>query len=116
VAPTLEQLRAIEVAFGFAYPESFKRWLRAPQRALQSFPRARLIDGVARIGELQGRVLSRALLPFLMNPEPAHDDYYCFERPKTTAEPAVAVFAVHTVVATWPSFEAWREWAERLRP
>jgi hypothetical protein len=56
--------------------------------------------------------LPPALLPFLVNPQPRHDDYYCFELSTAAPEYGVAVFAIHTTVAAWPDLAACLRWVE----
>lgn len=51
--------------------------------------------------------LPESLVPFACESQPAHTDYYCCG---PESGPAVAVFAVHAVVADWPSFQSFVEW------
>ena len=55
--------------------------------------------------------LPDALIPFMWVRQPEHFDYYCFDtKSKTKNECSVAVFAVHTVVHDWPSFQSFLQW------
>jgi hypothetical protein len=54
--------------------------------------------------------LDGSLVPFACEPQPAHTDFYCCG---PEGGPAVAVFAVHAVVADWPSYHAFLEWVRR---
>ncbi len=59
------------------------------------------------IQEARERGLPESLTPFACDPQSRHTDYYCCG---TDGGPEVAVFAVHTVVADWQSFESFVEW------
>jgi hypothetical protein len=50
------------------------------------------------------------LIPFLVDPQRHHDDYYCFDAATPGPEHGVVVFAVHAVVEAWTDLEAWLGW------
>ena len=108
----IDQLRITERECGVRYPAAF--WAIAPE--LQSltrtpgfvatFPSARTATQ-RDIQEAGGLGLPESLMPFACEPQPGHTDYYCCG---PEGGPTVAVFAVHAVVADWPSFRSFLEW------
>lgn len=55
----------------------------------------------------------KKLLPFLVDAQRAHRDYYCFDLATPAPEHAVVVFCLHAVVESWPDLAAWRAWVSR---
>jgi hypothetical protein len=110
--PTLEQLAHLEARFSICFPPSYRALIAAvPASVRRLFPRARFIatDDDLRTARVH---LPPTLLPFLVDPQPPHDDYYGFELSMAAPEYGVAVFAIHTTVAAWPDLAAWLRWVE----
>lgn len=74
------------------------------------FPNARLIDSVSDIRAAHAAGVPSNLIPFLQEVQPAHIDYYCVDKQASDAQCPIVVFAVHTVVADWPSIDAFLAW------
>lgn len=115
-----ENLLRVEHLFGFRYPPSFHAgaWAlvqrsRTPEFAEQ-FPRAVLLDSAGQIQALCARGLPGTCIPFLAVEQPAHVDAYCFDISSNGPEYAVAVFAEHAVVQTWPTYADFLGWVDRL--
>jgi hypothetical protein len=107
---TSTQLTVLESMLGSGLPESLQALLREPPPELAMvFPRARWVspEEVPRIRRELGR---DDWVPFLIDPQPCHEDYYCLD--PSTGGPRVMVFAVHTTVAEWPTVAAWLEWGK----
>jgi hypothetical protein len=75
---------------------------------------ARFIVSVDEIRALHRSGLPAHLFPFMKNPEPAHVDYFCIDVSSDEVEGKLVVFALHAVVAEWPSPEAWLAWLRGL--
>jgi hypothetical protein len=111
-APTEEQISCIEVAFGFRFPPSYLALIGGPPvTPLRLLPRARWIVSVDEIRQAHRARVPRRLIPFLVHPEPHHDDYYCFDRSTEGPELEVVAFAIHAIVARWVDLAAWLEWS-----
>jgi len=109
--PSANQLAALEAKRDFRFPPSFRAFADDPPAAFRRvFPYGRFVAHARELGELQQGLLSPRLVPFLVDPQPAHRDYYCFDRDSPAPEHAVVVFAVHTTVASWPNFTSWLAW------
>ena len=97
---------------GFTYPPDVLRVCEAladlsgTEKFRARFPHARLIESTADIMAARALGLPNHLKPFLLEEQATHIDYYCFNN----HTPGVAVFAVHTIVADWPSVEAFLAW------
>jgi len=113
-APTLEQLSSLEAAFGFVFPPSYRGLIEnLPTPLRRSFARARFVTSADEIRRVHRKLMPSSLLPFLVEPQPHHDDYYCFDRSTTPPEYGIAVFAIHTTVAKWQSLADWLRWVEK---
>ncbi len=101
-----------EGALGSRLPEPLQALLREPPPDVAAvFPRARWVSPleIPRIRRELGR---DDWVPFLIDPQPCHEDYYCLDL--STTESRVVVFAVHTTVAEWPTVAAWLDWVKLL--
>ena len=108
---TSTELGRFESALGSGLPESLQALLREPPPELAAvLPRARWVlpEQVRRIRRDLG---THAWIPFLIDPQPSHEDYYCLDQ--STGGARVVVFAVHTTVAEWPTLAAWLERVKR---
>ena len=74
------------------------------------FPQARLIDSVRDIRAAHAAGVPQHFIPFLQEAQPAHIDYYCFDKRSADVHCPIVVFAVHTVVADWPDIDAFLIW------
>ncbi|MBP7688074.1 MAG: hypothetical protein KA765_09205 [Thermoflexales bacterium] len=101
---------------GFEYPRLFLlvsnelAALSATAQFQARFPRARLINSVSDIRAAHAAGVPQHFIPFLQEAQPAHIDYYCFDKRSTDAHYPIVVFAVHTVVADWPDIDAFLIW------
>jgi hypothetical protein len=107
--PTHEQLSALEAALGCRFPPSYHALAaaRLPASLERTLPRARFVAFADEVRAARRDRVPASLLPFLHAPQPAHTDYYCFDLSTGALEPPVVVFAVHAVVAAWPSLADW---------
>jgi hypothetical protein len=104
-------LALLESALGSGLPEALQALLKEPPPELAVlFPRARWVlpEEMHRIRRELGR---DDWVPFLIDPQPCHEDYYCLDL--SSGGPSVLVFAVHATVAEWPTLGAWLEWVRR---
>lgn len=108
------ELVIVEQAYGFRFPPAFLALLDDPPAALRRmFPRGRFTTP----GEMRSfRSTEPRLLPFLIDEQPAHQDFYCFDAAAPADDPRVVVFAVHSTVAEWPNLSAWLAWVEARAP
>ena len=113
-------LHTVERECGFRYPPELRAAVDdlAAVASLPGFAgtfpqlRAATAKDVLAAWELG---MAESLVPFMCEVEPAHTDYYCCARGgEERGQTAVAVFAIHAIVADWPSFAAFVEWARHL--
>ena len=109
----------IETEFGFACPSTFLE-LHADFLAFadtstfaRKFGDAHLVTSAEDVVDLHTQCCPKQIIPFLWVQNPTARDYYGFNTsdPPRTEWP-VSVFAVHTVVHGWPSFESFLNWAK----
>ena len=109
----------IETVFGFACPSTFLE-LHADFLAFadtstfaRKFGDAHLVTSAEDVVDLHTQCCPKQIIPFLWVQNPTARDYYGFNTsdPPRTEWP-VSVFAVHTVVHGWPSFESFLNWAK----
>lgn len=111
--PTAAQAASIEKAFGFRFPPAYLALLAEPAEFFwHALPRAQFLVAPAEVRRVKAKMAGAKLLPFLAYEEPAHTDYYCFDRATAGPDFAVVVFAIHTVVAGWATCS---EWIDGLR-
>jgi hypothetical protein len=111
-------LQQTERKIGFSYPPSFHA--RFPElleiaqsnsRFKKIFPNTRLITTLPDIRDTHRNGLPTRYIPFLMQTQqPAHTDYYAFDKKAQAIEKPVCVFAIHTIVEQWDNFEAFLAW------
>ncbi len=114
------RLQTIARDLGFEYPRSFL--LACDELAALSttapfqarFPQARLIDSVRDIRAAHAAGVPGHLIPFLLEEQPAHIDYYCFDKRVADEQCPIVVFAVHTLVADWPDIDAFLIWLRQI--
>ena len=96
----------------FVYPERFAELVEMVQQPgfAKKFARAHLITSKAEIRDAQRDGLPKHLVPFLVQIQPTHLDYYVFNKRERGSERSVGVVAVHTVVFGWDNFEAFLAW------
>ena len=112
--PTLEQLSKLETAFSFRFPPAYLAFIeRLPAPFLDSLPRARFVVSADEIRDAHREGMPPTLMPFLIESQPRHADYYCFDSSTTAPEYAVVVFAVHVTVAQWTNLADWIKWLEQ---
>jgi hypothetical protein len=111
---TAADLMLVEQAYRFRFPPAFHALLDDQPAALRRmFPRGRFTT----IHDMRAfRKTEPGLLPFLMDEQPQHQDFHCFDTTTPGDDPRVSVFAVHTTVADWPNLSAWRAWVEARAP
>ena len=52
-----------------------------------------------------------SLIPFMWQPNPKFDDYYCFETERgKEGNRCISVFSIHTTVHEWPDFDDFLQW------
>ncbi len=114
------RLHAVEQECGFRYPPEL--WAAIDELAAvarlpgfaAAFSQARL-PTAGDVAAARGLGMDEAMVPFMCEPQRDFADYYCCARDGVErGRAAVAVFAVHTVVADWPSFAGFIEWARHL--
>jgi len=107
-----KRLPAIAHELGFTYPPDVLRAVEAladlsgTDEFRAHFPHARLVESADDIAAARVLGLPIQLKPFWLEEQAAHIDYYCFDNHTR----GVVVFAVHTVVADWPSIDAFLAW------
>lgn len=57
--------------------------------------------------------LPTELIPFFLQPQPNHTDYYCFYRTADENQ-TIVVFADHAIVYDWPDANAFLAWLESV--
>ncbi len=77
-------------------------------------PGSLLLSSVQELEAARAVGVPAGLWPFLFEPQEHHADWTCFEPGPVGV--AVAVFAVHAVVARWEDVEAWQAWLGVGRP
>ena len=110
--PSPGDLAIVEGIYGFRFPPAFLALLDRPPPALRRmFPHGRfaLPEEVRAFRKQHG---FKRLVPFLLDPQPRHEDIYCFDLETPAPDVGIAVFAVHTTVADWPNLAAWLTWVE----
>ncbi len=102
-----DQLRATERESGFLYPTSFWSIVYQLQALTEDPGFAKAFHEVRTassqdVKDAHNLGLDYSVFPFMCDPQPAHVDYYCVG----CDSPEILVFAIHTIVAGWPNFEA----------
>jgi hypothetical protein len=112
-----KNLIAIEQHFNFKYPPSFLANVetiinisQTPAFA-QFMPQAQLLLTLA---EVKAANINNAaeFLPFLLEKQPNHVDFYGFDTFTQAPEFRVAVFAKHAFVEDWDSFAHFLAWLQ----
>jgi hypothetical protein len=115
-----ERLEAVELAFGFRYPQSFLDFAGditniANSRAFSvAFPGGRLVDAALDIQSAWDGGLPDKLVPFMLEVQSDFTDYYCFNRIPQQLKPSVFVFADHAIVHDWDDFDSFIRWIRRV--
>jgi hypothetical protein len=111
---TGSDLVLVEQAYKFRFPPAFHALLDDQPAALRRmFPRGRFTT----VHDMRSfRKTEPRLLPFLVDEQPEHQDFHCFDLATPADDPRVVVFAVHTTVADWPNLSAWLAWVEARAP
>lgn len=115
-------LHKIETEFGFKYPTAFYEKLQefiefTETSAFRTqFPNASLVSSVDDLRSCYKieKELKKIMIPFMLEPQLSHTDYYGFNKDGDTNELAVVVFAQHTLVNEWPGFDAFFLWVQQL--
>jgi len=112
----IARLREIERELGFTYPSSFvDRFeefsaISENEHFSDFMPHAQILSSVADIRLAYQNDLPNRYIPFLLEGQPAHVDYYVFDTSTTPPEFQVSIFAVHTLVHNWSNFESFLAW------
>lgn len=107
-----KRLPAIAHELGFTYPPDVLRAVEVladqsgTSKFCAQFPHARLVESADDIVAARALGLPNQLKPFLLEEQSGHIDYYCVDNHTQ----GVVVFAVHTIVADWPSIDAFLAW------
>jgi hypothetical protein len=115
-----KNLNEIEQAFGFQYPPSFytniDKLIKFSQSAKFAafMPRSQLLLTLPDLKTAYLNGLPTQYLPFLLQKQPNHIDFYAFDTESTSPEFCVAVFAVHTSVEAWDNFDTFLAWLNAL--
>lgn len=84
------------------------------RRFTKQFPNAYLITTEVEIREARRDGLPKHLIPFFVQLQPTHRDYYVFNKRERGIERSVGVFAVHTVVFGWDTFGDFLDWMREM--
>ena len=111
-----KSLNEIEQFFDFKYPPSFTANIKiltdlsqTPAFA-QFIPQTQFLLTLSAVKTAFADGLPPDNLPFLLEKQPNHNDYYGFDIHSKAPELAVALFASHAIVETWPNFAAFLDW------
>lgn len=116
--PTSSDLLALERDLSITFPDSFRSLVQDTEAEsrkviVDSFPQfisAHTAEDVRSLQELTGE----DLLPFLVTGSLNDGDIYCFHLTEGRLDPKVSAVSEQSVVATWPSFEIFIQWAAEL--
>jgi hypothetical protein len=119
--PTLiENLKAIEHDLDFKYPPSFIANIQTLIDLTQSpsfgqfMPQAKLLLTLTDVKTAFSSGLPTEYIPFLLEKQLNHIDFYAFNTKSTAPEYCVVAFAIHTNVQEWENFDAFLAWLNAL--
>ena len=116
---TQKQLREIERALGFRYPESFVSTIEGFSALLgtddfrHAFPRSRLLSSASEITAARENIPG-SLFPFMSQEQASWQDTYAFDVDSDGPEFRVVVWADHAIVVDWESFPVFLHWAREF--
>ena len=113
----VQDLAAAEQEFAFAAPEWFRIALPSLRQRLESDWFKTINPGFVSVSIQE---MSRAwksglhpdLVPFCLEPQLEHIDYYCFHRALAVFNTEIVVFADHSIVHSWKNINAFLRWLE----
>lgn len=113
----VQDLATAEQEFAFAAPEWFRIALPTLRQRLESDWFKTLNPGFVSVSiEEMSRAWSTGLppdlVPFCLQRQREHIDYYCFHRILPACNTEIVVFADHAVVQSWKNINAFLRWLE----
>lgn len=111
------ELTNAERYFDFSSPSEFRNSLPQLRQILDSlaFQKSNLgfvaltASGMTSAWE---NGLPNDLVPFCLQPQSNHVDYYCFHRKTNETDSRIMVFADHAIVYDWPDVYAFLKWLQ----
>ena len=111
------ELATAEHEHNFSAPPEFRVALPQLRRILESVtflethPGFRAVT-VADMKTAWNSELPTDLVPFCLQQQLTHNDYYCFQRTNSGNIPKIVVFADHAIVYNWQDVAAFLQWLE----
>lgn len=107
--PTPEQLTRFEREVGRTLPPSLHALVLGPTDDLRArFPVGEFVLTRSAYKAARREGVPSKLVPFFLDAQGGHRDYYCFNLATPAPEYGVSMFALHAVIEAWPDLSAWR--------